>query len=63
MATAINSSDLYSNGQVSTDKETHCIALNSKTFSFFNDKVHIYVVHIIPLTILAILYCAIAVTF
>ena len=62
VATAISSSELYSNGLVSTDKETHCMALKSKTFSFFNDKVHIYVVHIIPLTILAILYCAIVVT-
>ena len=62
VATAINSPDLYTNGLVNINKETHCTVLTSKTFSFFNDKVHIYVVHILPLTILAILYCAIAVT-
>ena len=62
VATAINSTDLYTNGLVNINKKTHCTVLKSKTFSFFNDKVHIYVIHIIPLTILAILYCAIAVT-
>jgi len=62
VATAINSPDLYTNGLVSINKKTHCTVLTSKNFSFFNDKVHIYVVHVLPLIILAILYCAIAVT-
>ena len=62
VATAINLPDLYTKGLVDINKETRCTALKIKTFSIFDNKVHIYVIHILPMTVLAILYCAIAVT-
>ena len=64
VAMAVNSVDLYTFGLAEINKETVCIYLNNNTaFSLmYKGKGHIYVFHIVPLTIMAILYCALAAT-
>lgn len=63
IAMAINSSDLYTYELVKTKKETSCRYVDNELFSFMNDsKVHVYVLHVLPIITLVILYCVIAVT-
>ena len=62
VAMAINSVGLYTFGLAKINNETVCIYFNNNTaVSFvYRGKGHIYVFHIVPLIIMAILYCALA---
>ena len=63
LAMAVHSSDLYTYRLVEMNKEISCKHVKNEIFSFMNDgKVHVYVLHVLPLITLAILYCLIAVT-